>query len=113
MSNKALTSSTPAEKEKVVIVGAGIAGVSAAESLHKTDPAAEIVLISSDSILPYYRMNLTRYLAGEVKAEALPLHPEGWYRENAIDLRLNEVLTAIDTSNKSVTLKSGEVITFR
>lgn len=107
-----IASSTPAEKEKVVIVGAGIAGVSAAESLHKTDPAAEIVLLSSDSILPYYRMNLTRYLAGEVKAEALPLHPEDWYKENGIDLRLNVELSSIDTIKKSVTSKSGEVIAF-
>lgn len=104
---------TASSKEfKVVIVGAGIAGVSAAETLHKTDPTAEIILISNDSVLPYYRMNLTRYLAGEYKPEELPLHPENWYAENGITLRLNEELSAIDPAAKQITFSSGKTETY-
>jgi nitrite reductase (NADH) large subunit len=95
-------------KEKVIIVGAGIAGVSAAETLRKTDPAAEILLLSSDSIPPYYRINLTRYLAGDVKESDLPLHPQDWYYEHAIDLLLNSELGAIDAAKKQITLADGE-----
>ena len=91
-------------KEKVIIVGAGIAGVSTAETLRKTDPAAEIVLLSADSILPYYRINLTRYLAGDVKEADLTLHPQEWYTENDIDLRLKQELKSIDPENKQITL---------
>src|SRR5512133_2116070 len=50
---------------RVVIVGAGIAGVAAAESLRQAAPAAEIALLSREAGLPYHRLNLTRYLAGE------------------------------------------------
>lgn len=106
------TSTPAADIIKCVIVGAGIAGVSAAESLHKTNPTAEILLLSEDSIPPYYRMNLTRYLAGDVAAESLPLLPEGWYAENGITLRLNETLTTINTETKKISLQSGELVDF-
>ena len=49
-----------------MIVGAGIAGVAAAESLRTAAPEAEIALVSKESELPYYRLNLTRYLAGQI-----------------------------------------------
>ncbi len=64
---------------RVVIVGAGIAGVAAAESLRSAAPEAEITLVSKEAELPYYRLNLTRYLAGQLDPRALPIHPASWY----------------------------------
>ncbi|HDP34802.1 MAG TPA: pyridine nucleotide-disulfide oxidoreductase, partial [Candidatus Hydrogenedentes bacterium] len=64
---------------KIVIIGGGIAGVSAAEHARLTAPHADIVLYAKEPEPPYYRLNLTRYLAGEVDAEALPVHPAQWY----------------------------------
>ena len=72
---------------KVAIIGAGIAGISAAESLRSVSPEAEITLISKEADLPYYRLNLTRYLAGEINEDALAIYPESWYREQNIRLR--------------------------
>jgi nitrite reductase (NADH) large subunit len=92
---------------KVVIVGAGIAGVSAAESLKRYAPQAEIRLISKENMLPYYRLNLTRYLAGEVQADQLPLHPATWYDERQIELMLGAELRSIDLSGKHVALRDG------
>ena len=66
---------------RVVVIGAGIAGMAAVESLRTAAPSAEITLISQETELPYYRLNLTRYLAGEVKRENLPIHPAAWYEE--------------------------------
>ena len=51
------------EDVSVVIVGAGIAGVSAAESIRRASPSARITLLGKEPDLPYYRINLTRYLA--------------------------------------------------
>jgi len=51
---------------KVVVVGAGIAGVAAVEALRATSATVDITLISEENYLPYYRLNLTRYLAGEI-----------------------------------------------
>lgn len=95
------------EIQKVVIVGAGIAGVSAAESLRKTAPQAEILLLSKEADLPYYRLNLTRYLAGDVTADQLPLHPESWYADQKIDLLLNSELRTIDLEQKQLVLSDG------
>ena len=39
-------------------------------------------------VLPCYRLNLTRYLAGDIAVGELPMHPEEWYAENRIDLAL-------------------------
>jgi nitrite reductase (NADH) large subunit len=97
---------------KVLIVGAGIAGVSAAEALKKYAPGAEIRLISKENILPYYRLNLTRYLAGEVQAGQLPLHPENWYAERQIELMLGAELRSIDLAGKQVALRDGSQIEY-
>ena len=96
--------------EKIVIIGAGIAGVSATEAIREKSASAEIVLISNDQIAPYYRLNLTRYLAGEVDNNTLFLKPEGWYRENNIELRLKTEVDQIDRDNKKVHLKNGEAV---
>ena len=98
---------TSEQKEigKVVIVGAGIAGVSAAESLHKASPQVEVILISNEAHLPYYRLNLTRYLAGEVGIDQLTLHPEGWCNENNITLLKNTEVSSVDLAKKELIYK--------
>jgi nitrite reductase (NADH) large subunit len=102
---------TPQGK-KIVICGAGIAGVAAAEAARKADPQAEITLISNEVDWPYYRMNLTRYLAGEVSAADLALHPQDWYAGNGITLRRETVLSALDLSQKEITLQDGSRLSF-
>lgn len=92
------------EAVKVIIIGAGIAGVSAAETLRSAAPQAEIILISNESELPYYRLNLTRFLNGEVTAEQLLLHPETWYAENRIQLLRGAEVVKLNLAEKTVTL---------
>lgn len=97
-------------KQKIVIIGAGIAGVSAAEAIRKGSSGAEIVLLSMEPQLPYYRLNLTRYLAGEVTAEELELHPKKWYEEQNIELLLDTELLTIDLEKKRLTIRDGSQI---
>ena len=59
-----------ADIRKLVILGAGIAGLTAAEEARRQSADVEITLVSRERTLPYFRLNLTRFLAGEV-AEAL------------------------------------------
>jgi len=96
------------QKTKVVVVGGGIAGVSAVESLRETCDAAEITLISRESELPYYRLNLTRYLAGEIEEDALPIHPESWYEERNVRLLLGSEVSAIRLKDMTLDLCGGE-----
>jgi len=98
--------------KRYVIIGAGIAGVSAAEAIRKADPEGSILLLSSEHELPYFRMSLTRYLAGEVSEDKLHLHPESWYVENRIDLHIETKVVEIFPVNKTVLLEDGSQVAY-
>jgi nitrite reductase (NADH) large subunit len=97
---------------RVVIVGAGIAGVSAAESLRAASPTAEITVVSKEPELPYYRLNLTRYVAGEIGEEDLPIHTASWYEEQRVRLLLGAEASAIHLEDHVVELHGGERLPF-
>ena len=96
----------------MVIVGAGIAGLSAAEAARKQAPRAELTLLSREAHLPYYRLNLTRFLAGEVSEADLPIHPAGWYRDNAIDFRGGVEAAELLPDQHALSLRDGTRIGF-
>lgn len=89
----------------IVIIGGGIAGLSAAEAARDSAPGAAITLITQEPALPYFRLNLTRYLAGEVGAEELPIHPESWYAERGLGVLTGVEVTAIDPTARKIALK--------
>jgi NAD(P)H-nitrite reductase large subunit/rubredoxin len=98
--------------KQVVVVGGGIAGISAVESLRQASPETKITLISKEPHLPYYRLNLTRYVAGEITESELPIHPQNWYDENSIErLTASEVLS-FSPENHEVELNNGEKVPF-
>ena len=97
---------------RVVIVGAGIAGVSAAEAAHSAAPESDITLISEEKTPPYFRMNLTRYLAGELDRTRLDLHKKEWYLQNHINLMLDRTVSAVDPAGHTVTTSGGEMIPY-
>ena len=95
-----------------IIIGCGIAGVSAAEAIREVDKTGKVILICNESELPYYRMNLTRYLAGEIDASKLPLHPDAWYQKNAVELMLNTVVDSINPAAKEVHLANDGTVSY-
>jgi nitrite reductase (NADH) large subunit len=97
---------------RIVIAGAGIAGVSAAEAAREAAPDAVITLLSAESELPYYRLNLTRYLAGEVADEDLPLHSLKWYKDQRIDLMPGTTLAQIFRAEKEAELNDGSRLAY-
>ena len=97
---------------KVVVVGAGIAGLAAVESIRAHRAAVEITLIGRETSLPYYRLNLTRYLAGEIGPEELPIHPESWYQEQNVRLLLGVEATALDLAKRVVTSSAAAAVPY-
>lgn len=91
---------------RLVILGAGVAGVTAAEAARALDPEVAITLITREPGFPYYRLNLTRLLADEIGEDALPLKPSAWFAEQRIDLVRGEVV-AIDRDRRQVRLQDG------
>ena len=92
---------------RFVIVGAGIAGVSAADAIRRALPDAVITVLSREAGQPYYRLNLTRYLAGEINRDALPIHPEAWYREQRIECLSGNEVSACSPADKTIHLDDG------
>ncbi|MBN2340715.1 MAG: FAD-dependent oxidoreductase [Deltaproteobacteria bacterium] len=90
---------------KLVIIGAGVAGLTAAETAVSA-PGTEVVLISKEVQLPYYRLNLTRYLAGEVDAASLVMKSDDWFNEHNVKLVYGDVVH-IDRDEKQVELRDG------
>lgn len=88
---------------RVAVVGCGIAGLTAAEAVRQASPDAHVVIYSKESALPYYRLNLTRYVAGEITPDALPLHPESWYAQQRLELRRGAAVDRIDATDLAVT----------
>ncbi|HSP16531.1 MAG TPA: FAD-dependent oxidoreductase [Thermoanaerobaculia bacterium] len=97
----------------VVIIGAGAAGIFAAQTLRQEGHSGRIILISRENSLPYDKPNLSKdYLAGHAPEEWIPLQPAEWYEEQRIELRLGADVESIDTGAKSIALRGGEQLSY-
>ncbi|HEY8018427.1 MAG TPA: FAD-dependent oxidoreductase, partial [Actinomycetota bacterium] len=71
-----------------VIVGASLAGATAAAILREEGFDGRLVLIGAESLAPYERPGLSKgYLRGEASVSELFVRPPGWYEEQEIELR--------------------------
>jgi 3-phenylpropionate/trans-cinnamate dioxygenase ferredoxin reductase subunit len=99
--------------QKVVIVGASLAGAKAAETLRKEGFDGRVTLIGEERSRPYERPPLSKaYLRGEADFDAAAIHVADFYTSNEIDLRTSTTVTAVDAHASEVELRSGERITY-
>ena len=98
---------------RLVIIGAGPAGMRAAEVLRQKAPEAEITLIGDEPHPPYDRPPLSKGFITEGLVPArLWLKPESFYAEQRIRLKLGTPARAIDRARKSVELAGGERVPY-
>ncbi|MFF8610687.1 NAD(P)/FAD-dependent oxidoreductase [Streptomyces sp. NPDC015346] len=91
-----------------VIVGAGLAGANAAQSLREEGFGGPVALLGEESERPYERPPLSKgYLLGKDERETVYVHPPQWYAEHDVDLHLGTAVTAIDPAGQQVTLADG------
>jgi len=94
-----------------VIVGAGLAGAKAAETLRAEGFDGRLLLLGEEAERPYERPPLSKgYLRGETDRDSLYVHPEGFYAAHGIELRPSSPVGAIDPGSRQVELVSGERI---
>lgn len=98
--------------QQFVIVGSGVAAVSAANAIRVRNQVARIILISAESSYPYYRPALSDVIVKDVPAEELNLNPEAWYVENNIELRLNTLVQSVNAQTKSIVLADGTEMSY-
>jgi NADPH-dependent 2,4-dienoyl-CoA reductase/sulfur reductase-like enzyme len=94
---------------KHVIIGAGVAGITAAKTIKEIDKDAEVVVIGNELFLPYKRHLLTEFLCNSIKRDELIFFPMGSLKESGIKLRKGEYVKAIEPSKKLIKLHHNEV----
>jgi nitrite reductase (NADH) large subunit len=105
------TSTNPASINKLVILGAGIAGMTAAEEARRQASTVEITLVSRELSLPYFRLNLTRFLAGEVEEDDLLIQHQEWFDAQKITYLSGEA-QFIDRDARKVMLRDGKQLDY-
>lgn len=95
-----------------VIVGGGIAGVTAAEELRRLSADAQITLISDEYHPLYSRVLLPRYVLGQIERERVFLKKETWYEEQKIEWIRGILVLNVDTRNKFVSISDGREIPY-
>jgi len=99
--------------EHLVIVGGGPAGLATARAYRATGGHARVTILTSELYAPYKRPPLTKeFLRGEASPEDLPIENDGWYEENAVELRLSAVVTGLNRDDRTVELDDGEKLSY-
>jgi 3-phenylpropionate/trans-cinnamate dioxygenase ferredoxin reductase component len=96
-----------------VVVGASLAGATAAATLRAEGFDERLVLIGDESDLPYERPPLSkRYLRGEQPVGELFVRPEGWWQEQDVDVLLETTVERVEARDGSIRLTDGRSVRF-
>ncbi|MDP7557024.1 MAG: nitrite reductase large subunit NirB [Nitrospinaceae bacterium] len=100
-------------KEKLVLVGNGMAGVRTLEELLKIEPDLyDITVFGSEPHGNYNRILLSPVLAGEKEIGDIMLNDENWYQENNIKLHTGKEVVEIDRRNRKVIAEDGTTASY-
>ena len=93
---------------QIVIVGAGQAGLAAADALRRGGWQGGIVMVGVEPVAPYQRPPLSKaYLAGTMGLDRVILKPAAALAQDGIDFRPGVCVTAIDRAARTVTCDDG------
>jgi 3-phenylpropionate/trans-cinnamate dioxygenase ferredoxin reductase subunit len=105
--------STPSPPAGLVVVGGGPAGHSAAVAYRQAGGDAPVLILSADDAPPYERPPLSKeFLRGEAGSQGLPLAAPQFYRDNDIELRLDDPVAALDRVRGVVRTRSGHTAAY-
>jgi len=101
---------TATAKERLVVIGNGMAGCRAVEEMLARDPARfDVTIFGAEPRVNYNRIMLSPVLAGEKAFEDIIINGEDWYAKNAIKLVSGDPVVAIDRASQTVVSRSGRV----
>ncbi|MUT67034.1 nitrite reductase large subunit NirB [Paenibacillus sp. NEAU-GSW1] len=96
------------KKERLVVIGNGMAGVKCVEQIYDLNPDAfDITIIGSEPHPNYNRIQLSKVLQGDTKIDEIIINDWKWYEERGIRLFTGEKVTKADTVNRRVMAESG------
>lgn len=97
---------------KYVVIGNGIAGITAASTIRKYDRNGTITILSDEGFPFYSRIRLIDFLSGGIDEKALILKDINWYFDQKIELMLNTVVTGININTKELTISGHRTIPY-
>lgn len=98
---------TAETEEHVIVLGGGIAALTAAEEVRKRNKKCAIEMISNEAVPVYHRPMLTKGILSEFEEINFYQKPKDWYSENNIELTLDAEVVEIDLEAKKLKLKDG------
>jgi NAD(P)H-nitrite reductase large subunit len=101
-----------APREKVVIIGDGIAGATAAETLREKRPDVDITILSDEGEPLYNRVAIKDFAKGVKVEDKVKIHDLAWYEKHDIDLRLHTPVRNIDDANRVVVTEDRQHFPF-
>ncbi|MEU2260564.1 FAD-dependent oxidoreductase [Streptomyces sp. NPDC019645] len=94
-----------------VIVGGGLAGAKAAETLRAEGFTGRVIIIGDERDHPYERPPLSKgYLTGKEERDVVFVHEPAWYAQHDVELHLGQAVTAVDREGRSVLLGDGTTV---
>jgi 3-phenylpropionate/trans-cinnamate dioxygenase ferredoxin reductase component len=97
----------------IVIIGGGLAGGNAAATLRDEGFTGPVVLISREPGVPFGRPPLSKtYLRSEENLDGWYVRPAGWYADHDVERRSGPTVTAVDPAAHTITLDSGEELSY-
>ena len=98
--------------ESIVIIGNGIAGVTAADYIRRHHKDCKIHLIGNEKYPLYNRMAISKLIYGRTALQGLILMPDDWYQKRNVQQWLNTQVRDINAIKKIVFLATGETINY-
>jgi len=95
-----------------VIIGDGIAGSSAAETIREEDADADITIVTDEGEALYNRILIKEFAKGKLPEAPISIHEPDWYTDRDIDLRLNTLVTDVDTDAHELHVHGGETLSY-
>lgn len=95
-----------------LIIGNGIAGLSATEEIRKKDANAKILIVSAEKPSTYWRTRLSDLISKEFNDDDIYVKKEPWYSERHIDERLQTAVDKLDLDRNVAVLSDGEEIEY-
>ncbi|WP_105616074.1 NAD(P)/FAD-dependent oxidoreductase [Vallitalea okinawensis] len=99
-------------KKQYIIIGNGIAGVTAASVIRELDHKCHIYLIGEEQYKPYNRMRLSKGILQNLNETNTRLKKEEWYDEQKIHLICDKKVDNVDPINKCVYLEDESSLTY-
>lgn len=96
----------------ILIIGNGVAGVSAAEAIRAADKGCGITMVSDEPYPFYARPRLIELLAGRASIEQITLHAQAWYKKNSIMLSASTRIARMDTEAKRIFSAEGSAFSY-